>query len=143
MRVETRTTAEQEILNRTSPCGVYCRACPKLAERHSCRGCRIDSRHDRCDIYECCVTLGGKDFCFECECFPCERLRLFSLENEGMQCSHHRHIAIENLRLMREIGVARWIPLIEESAGRGEYTVGRTDRNGRPDQSPCPCKKTR
>ncbi len=143
MKLEARMTAEQQALNRISPCGIYCRACPKLSMRQSCRGCRLDSRHDRCDIYECCVILGGKLFCFECEYFPCRRLQAFASANAGMRCGHHRHIAIESLILMRDVGILKWIDTMEGLIARGEYEVNRVDDRGRPDLSPCSCKKTR
>ena len=88
-------------INYVSPCGMYCIACPKYEDRSACRVCRVDSRHNNCDIYDCCVTMGGMDFCFECDCFPCERLKEFVNFNSGKSFAHFRHVAIENLNRIK------------------------------------------
>lgn len=122
-----------------SPCGIYCVACPRYAERRLCRGCRLDSRHDTCDIYECCVTQGGKSFCFECECFPCERLKAFARHGAGKNHAHFRHVAIENLESIRRDGVKRWTERMDGLILSGEYAIERKNGRGEPDTAPCPC----
>jgi hypothetical protein len=88
---------KNDIINLLSPCGIYCAECPNHCEVKSCAGCRSDSRHEKCDIYECCSAVGGKNFCFECDSFPCERLREFTCFHPGKNFAHFRHSAVTNL----------------------------------------------
>jgi hypothetical protein len=124
----------------SSPCGIYCIACPKYKDRNSCRGCRLDARHDKCDIYCCCVTVGGYDFCYECDCFPCQRLVDFTGFNPGKNFAHFRHIAIENLERIKEVGLYVWIEEMNKKALFGEYSINTKDTDGRLDQSACKCR---
>lgn len=122
-----------------SPCGIYCGACPRYRDTAVCRGCRSDGRHDKCDIYECCVVMGGKNFCHECDCFPCERLITFSRYNPGKSFAHFRHIAIDNLERIRLIGPEEWAREMELLSSRGEYSISSKNPDGELDTSPCPC----
>lgn len=128
-----------DTVNYVSPCGIYCVACPKYRDRCSCRGCRLDVRHDNCDIYDCCITLGGKQFCYECEYFPCERLREFSRFNQGRNFAHFRHIIIDNLRRIRDIGLDKWIEDINKKTLTEEYSINRKNGEGKLDLTECPC----
>ncbi len=128
-----------DLIRYASPCGLYCLACPKYRDLHTCRGCRLDGRHDRCDIFDCCVTLGGKQFCFECDCFPCERLRSFTLFHPGKNFAHYRHIAIVNLEKMRDLGIKAWVEEMNRAILSGEYKIQGKSCNGRIDLSPCSC----
>ncbi len=122
-----------------SPCGIYCIACPRLKDKNSCRGCRLDGRHNSCDIYACCVTMGGKNFCFECECFPCERLKEFSRFHPGKKFSHFRHISVNNLVEIQDKGLETWIEKMNLLVLSGEYTIQTKNTGGRLDMSQCPC----
>lgn len=122
-----------------SPCGIYCLACPKFKDQQTCRGCRQDGRHNHCDIYDCCVNLGGKKFCHECDCFPCERIREFARFHPGKRFAHFRHVAIENLIKIRELGLKEWIEEMNRSILSGDYAIQVKNGNGRIDMSPCPC----
>ncbi len=134
-------TIQEKLANAIiSPCGIYCGACPRYRDTAVCRGCRCDGRHDKCDIYECCVVMGGKDFCYECDCFPCERLINFTRYNPGKSFAHFRHIAIENLNRIRLIGPGEWAREMEIRCAAGEYTISGKNRNGDLDTSPCPCE---
>ncbi len=124
-----------------APCGIYCVACPKYRDRNLCRGCRVDSRHNNCDIYECCVSIGALTYCHECDCFPCERLQDFISFNAGKNFAHFRHVAIENLIHMRDVGVEKWVEEMNKKVLTGEYRINCKCDNGRLDHSPCPCKK--
>jgi hypothetical protein len=125
----------------TSPCGIYCKACPRYRDDKSCRGCRVDARHNNCDIYDCCVTIGGMDFCHQCEYFPCERLKKFIAFNPGKFFAHFRHIAIENLKRIRDIGHVTWAKEMHKRALSGEYTIHKKNDDGTLDMSPCSCQE--
>ncbi len=65
-----------------APCGIYCGVCYMfLRERKRCLGCRIDSIEkpkycERCKIAHCeILSKTPSGFCFECENFPCQRLK--------------------------------------------------------------------
>lgn len=105
---------------------MYCFVCPRFKTEHICRGCLCDARHNTCDIYECCVELGGKRFCFECEYFPCERLNDFVQYNHDKKFAHFRHRAIDNLRQMKEVGPECWLQEINQHMRKDEND-GRTD----------------
>jgi len=130
-----------EMIRFASPCGIYCLACPRYKDQHSCRGCRADGRHDRCQIYDCCVTMGGKEFCFECDCFPCERLVAFTGFHPGKRFAHYRHMAIDNLVKIRDRGLPEWIGEMNRLVMSGDYAIQVKNGNGRIDLSPCPCVK--
>lgn len=123
----------------TSPCGIYCKACPRYKNDKSCRGCRVDARHNNCDIYDCCVTIGGMEFCYQCEYFPCERLRKFVDFNPGRRFAHFRHIAIENLKRIMEIGHVKWAEEMRKRALSGEYIIHKKNDDGMLDMSSCSC----
>lgn len=122
-----------------SPCGIYCGACPRYRDTAVCRGCRCDGRHDKCDIYECCVVMGGKNFCHECDCFPCERLQSFTRYNPGKSFAHFRHIAIDNLKRIRLTGPDEWAREMEIRSNGGGYSISGKNPDGDLDTSPCPC----
>jgi hypothetical protein len=131
---------KNDIINLLSPCGIYCAECPNHCEVKSCAGCRSDSRHEKCDIYECCSAVGGKNFCFECDSFPCERLREFTCFHPGKNFAHFRHIAVTNLGRMKEIGPEAWAEEIGKKAMSKEYKIYSKTADGNLDMSRCPCE---
>lgn len=130
-------------INLTTPCGIFCPACPRFNKHNTCRGCRLDSIHDSCEIYECCTKIGGKNFCFECDLFPCERLKHFAEYFPGQSFAHYRHISIENLKLIKEIGVDKWVELMLKKVVSGEYKILQKDEEGNLDRSPCACVQSK
>jgi len=65
-----------------APCGIYCGACYMfLRDKKRCKGCRIDSIDkpkycDKCKIAHCeMLSKTSNGFCYECEKFPCQRLK--------------------------------------------------------------------
>ena len=85
--------------------------------------------------------MGGMDFCYECEYFPCERLREFANFNPGKSFAHFRHIAIENLKRVREVGYEKWAREMHDKVLSGAYTILKKDPSGKLDYSPCSCVK--
>jgi len=65
-----------------APCGINCAIClAYLRERDHCPGCRApdDGKKPsciRCGLKTCDSVQGtGRKYCFECESFPCARLK--------------------------------------------------------------------
>lgn len=103
-----------------APCGMNCGICDRyLAYSHQlpkkskksrkivyCIGCR--PRDKNCSfIKKKCVN--GKiykiDFCFECEIFPCENLKIIA--KKGKETLNYD--LVENLYLIQEKGISRFI----------------------------------
>jgi hypothetical protein len=85
------------------------------------------------------VNLGGKKFCHECDCFPCERIKEFTRFHPGKRFAHFRHVAIENLVKIRDLGLNAWIEEMNRCVLSGEYAIQVKNESGRIDTSPCPC----
>ncbi|MHA1193613.1 MAG: DUF3795 domain-containing protein, partial [Promethearchaeota archaeon] len=97
--------------NLAAPCGIYCGACRQyllwkkdlLEERGykvGCKGCRI--RNKNCAfIRRDCSLLRKKEieFCFECEVFPCEKLK--KIDNQYKE--KYFVNMINNLKRIKEI----------------------------------------
>lgn len=64
-----------------APCGVNCLACSAhLASKKPCPGCRAPTEIiTRVSCRNCakkqCVSKRGFQWCFECSCFPCARIK--------------------------------------------------------------------
>lgn len=64
-----------------APCGVNCHVCGAfLKEKDACPGCRAENElHKRKSCMNCakknCAYEKGLTWCFECEAFPCARIR--------------------------------------------------------------------
>jgi len=91
-----------------APCGMNCAICRDYL-LSKCTGCRI--RNKKCAfIKKRCednlkLLKGEVDYCFECQCFPCETLRKLDHkynERYGMSM-------IDNLRLIKEKGIHQFI----------------------------------
>jgi hypothetical protein len=88
-----------------SVCGLNCAKCKVLA-RGECAGCRgpaVKNWSPDCE-FRPCAQRRGHDYCFQCDEFPCDKLRAFA--NDGYE--HHR-LAVENLTSMRRMGLEAWI----------------------------------
>ena len=112
----------------TSPCGLPCFLCPAYLattnpeirkmvsanlgvpeEKASCEGCRpqegriklLKPEH-QCKIFSC-VTEKGKEFCSECDDFPCERFQPYADK------SHYPHnTKMYQLCMMKKLGFEKW-----------------------------------
>jgi hypothetical protein len=130
----------------TAPCGLDCFNCEVyekniteqtkklLAERLqlptfrvACKGCReqkgIRLRFSSCETFDC-VIKKGKEFCFECEEFPCAKLQP-AVEGAGL---YPHNMKLFNLCRMKLVGVDKWAE--EEAAEirkkyfKGKFIVG-------------------
>ena len=104
-RERNKMTNESEIWD-ISICGLNCAKCDIFVESKECQGCRGSlDRHWSPDCqFLPCATKKGHQYCFECDDFPCDRLQAFA--SDGW--AHHKR-AVENLKRMKEIGIAGWI----------------------------------
>lgn len=92
--VEERMKKEYKMI---AVCGLVCDTCdirkakndPKLAKEIAdihcswCKGDRENHWSPDCWILECCVDKKGLEFCYECEEFPCKKLKDWAKESEG------------------------------------------------------------
>ena len=61
---------EQELVARVAYCGLVCAVCSHA--REGCRGCRSGGGAADCYQRKCC-TKNGRDGCWDCENFPCDK----------------------------------------------------------------------
>ena len=119
-------------------CGLYCGTCPYYlafrntdtdtinrlsqsqempAEEVRCDGCLSGRTSKHCT--ECrhgfreCADNHGVTWCFQCEMFPCRRLKDFEDVHVVNGISHHETI-IKDLEHMKKHGVDDWIGIQEE-----------------------------
>lgn len=91
-------------------CGLFCGTCP-MYPRH-CHGCLSDKLAPHCRTcpngFRSCAKQKGVTWCFECAEFPCGRLADFLDTHWENGISHHAG-AVDNLKRMKELGVATWV----------------------------------
>ena len=91
-------------------CGLFCGTCPAFPE--TCEGCLSDKVAEHC--VDCvagfrnCSREHEVLRCYECTEFPCNRLEKFSHEHILNGVCHHTFV-IDNLRRMKEAGIATWL----------------------------------
>jgi len=131
----------------TAPCGLACFLCSVYEEiitdeekkqvseflkippeETPCKGCRDEKgnckfgKDHQCPTWDC-VQEKGVTYCFECQEFPCEKLR-----PTKMGADYPHNIKMYNLCRMKLIGVDKWI---EEAAEirklyyEGTFQVGK------------------
>jgi hypothetical protein len=127
---------EFELRELAGICGLYCGACPvyraykdkdrtllqKLAaagnilvEKIACDGClshnyRLYLPPDSSDCeFRKCAKEHNVTWCFECNEFPCKKLRDFARDGRA----HHTAV-IDNLKEMKSLGVEEWLKVQEK-----------------------------
>lgn len=95
-----------------APCGMNCGTCiAYLREKNRCPGCRTFSADKavtvrRCIIIKCIYLEKTKSkFCYECEKFPCLRLK----QLDKRYRTKYRTSFIENLLIIKEKGIAYFL----------------------------------
>lgn len=95
-----------------APCGMNCSVCVAyLRERNKCPGCRGPDENKSISRRECrlknCETFqdGKHQFCFECDNFPCDRLKRL---DKRYRTKYHASL-IENLKMIRESGITEFM----------------------------------
>lgn len=101
------------ILPELAPCGVYCGACPSFGK--SCYGCSSEKRQKRnskwtCKLRTCCYTVKNRNYCFQCDQYPCEAFSKKLLEShKGNPRFKYRHEVTENFKKFTEFGIERFL----------------------------------
>ena len=95
-----------------APCGMNCGIClAHLRDKNSCKGCWGENTHKpnhcvKCVIKNCdLLARTGSKFCYECEKFPCPRLKQLDKRyrtNYGMSM-------VENLTYIQQNGLDEFI----------------------------------
>jgi len=95
-----------------APCGMNCGLCMGfLRAKNTCQGCRAGdegmAKSCRSCIIRNCRTVheNASGFCFECEAFPCARLRRLDARYRGK----YRMSMLENLARIKEAGIDAFI----------------------------------
>ena len=95
-----------------APCGMNCGLCMGyLREKDTCAGCKAGDAGKAksvlaCTIRKCEALRASKSgFCFECDTFPCARLR--RLNNRYR--TKYRMSMLENLEVIRDSGVEAFV----------------------------------
>ena len=94
-----------------SICGLFCGACPSFPDEcHGCfsdfvrEGCRGCADHGFLD----CATSHNVTRCYECDEFPCTKLKEFSTKPVINGICNHANVISDSLR-MKEVGISQWI----------------------------------
>ena len=98
-----------------APCGLDCNICSQaLIEHDPCQGCNgPDDRKPEFCANICGIILcrkrreNGNEYCDECPDFPCEDV--MEKENRYTTKYPHRESPLENLRMIREQGMAAFL----------------------------------
>lgn len=81
---------KKELQDLIAPCGMNCRLCMAYQrEKKHCNGCNMDDTLKtsisclRCIIKNCpTIKNSNSGFCFECEKYPCQRLKQLDRGNK-------------------------------------------------------------
>ena len=102
-----------KIIPELAPCGVYCGACASFGK--SCFGCSSEKNQKRksklsCQLRKCCYSVKLKNYCFECDQFPCKPFRKKLIDShKGDAKYNYRHEVLENFQKLAELGVEQFI----------------------------------
>ena len=95
-----------------APCGIDCQLClAYVRERNACPGCRAEDTNKStscvtCKIKNCeKLTEGGFKYCFECDSFPCERVRHL----DHRYRTKYGASPIENLESIQAVGIRSFL----------------------------------
>lgn len=131
---------EQDVSKRVGICGLYCGTCPfylafrkndmeymqKMSqekgfpvEELQCHGCQSDNVSVHCKDcvhgFRICAEKKHVKWCFECEEFPCQRLKDFSEVHIVNGIKHHEHV-IDDLKYMKKHGIQEWVKIQDKKA---------------------------
>jgi len=96
--------------NLIAPCGINCRLCRaymQVGKSKPCTGCRGDHtwKSNSC-VKNCEEMINGKfDYCYECNEFPCRRVRHLDKRYR----IRYGTSVIENLNSIKEIGIDNFV----------------------------------
>ncbi|MBN2881382.1 DUF3795 domain-containing protein [Candidatus Woesearchaeota archaeon] len=83
---------------RIPACGCFCGGCPSY--KNSCPGAEINSKRcEKCTKFHICCKDKNITHCYECQEFPCKKLKVFS-----KSWLKYGQDFIENQNLIKKIG---------------------------------------
>jgi len=91
-----------------SPCGMNCAICRSYL-LSKCTGCRI--RNKKCAFVKkrrednLKLLKGEVEYCFECQCFPCEAL----VKLDDRYRKRYKMSMIDNLKVIQEKGIHQFV----------------------------------
>jgi hypothetical protein len=84
-----------------------------------CDGCLSDNVAAHCKDcrhgFRTCAAEKKVNWCFECDSFPCQRLKGFRGVHVVNGISHHEHV-IEDLQYLKKYGIEAWVKAQDEAA---------------------------
>ena len=91
---------------RIPACGVFCGGCPVYTrDKKPCPGADINiSRCEKCKKYHLCCKDKGIKHCFECNIFPCHKLKRFS-----KSWLTYGQDFIDNQKLLKKAGESQFL----------------------------------
>jgi hypothetical protein len=119
LRVQPRAKLSPDRLepDLIAPCGMDCGLCMGfLRDKHTCQGCRSSDEGKPKSCHSCtirtCATVreSTSGFCFECDRFPCPRLKRLDTRYR----TKYRMSMLDNLRSIRESGIEAFVGLERE-----------------------------
>ena len=97
-----------------APCGVFCGACPSY--KKTCLGCASESKEQKrtskwgCKVRNCCYNSQNKNYCIECDDFPCEKIRNKLIDTHPGDIKYkYRHEIPEIFVKMKEMEVEDYL----------------------------------
>ena len=84
-----------------SLCGLNCGLCPMFIGKY-CGGC--GNGNQSCKIARCSLEHGAPEYCYECECYPCEKYE--HVDEFDSFITHRRQKA--DLEKAKRIGIAAY-----------------------------------
>ncbi len=105
--------------NKLAPCGVFCGACPSY--KKTCLGCASENKDQKrtskwsCKIRNCCYNSQNKNYCIECEKFPCQKLKnkLIDTHPDDIRFKY-RHEIPEIFVKMKDMDIKDYLEFQEE-----------------------------
>jgi hypothetical protein len=124
-----RDFPREEGKNLVAPCGLFCGSCEmyrckamgdiegqkRLGTDFQCMGCRKDFNNcwsNDCKIYLCCVKEKKQDFYYECDDFPCNRVKPYrarQTEELLKDCGPDQNLRVYNLLIIKKMGWREWL----------------------------------
>lgn len=100
-----------------APCGMNCRLCIGFQrDKNKCLGCRYEdailyvTKESRHCVIKSCQKKSDKGYCFECESYPCRRLKDL---DKRYRTKYHMSM-LENLEYIRQQGINSFIDAEEQ-----------------------------
>jgi hypothetical protein len=93
-----------------APCGINCATCYAYQrEKNKCPGCRFKDDCKQISVLGCriknCEHLKGHRFCFQCDIFPCTRLK--NLDKRYV--TKYRMSMLENQEMIKKMGIIEFV----------------------------------